>query len=99
MTTNAKISGIILSELFQWVLVRSTCWHNHNNWAKMVKTKTFSPRLTSFCRHENCEFKRFKNKFVNAIMAVRPSIRLLKLKNSHCNLELIYIFSLVKLLC
>ena len=85
MTTNAKISGIILSELFQYVLVRSTCWHNHSNWAKMVKTKTFSPRLTSFCRHENYEFKRFKDKFAIAIMGLYgcTSIRLLKLNNSH----------------
>ena len=36
--------------------------------------RDLSPRLTSFCRHENCEFKHFKDKFVNAIMAVGPSM-------------------------
>ena len=42
-------------------------------------TKTFSLRnLTSFCGGENCEFKRFKDKFVGTIMAVRPSIGLSK---------------------
>ena len=56
-----------------------------------MRTKTFSPRLTSFYVRENCEFKRFKDKFVSAIMAVRPSIRLLKLVNSHSFTQVKYV--------
>ena len=63
-----------------------------------MRTKTFSPHLTSFYVRENCEFKRFKDKFVSAIMAVRPSImavrpsiRLLKLVNSHSFTQVKYV--------
>ena len=69
-----------------------------------MRTKTFSPRLTSFYVRENCELKRFKDKLIrecdNGCTAEHKTIKINKFSLlyaseicSDCNLGLIYIFS------